>query len=157
MFAHEAGSGLLLQPKAAYDAARQTHASCIVCGDPACNADSLGLSFVQDLEDGVSALFTAEARHQGYDGLLHGGMICTLLDAAMTHCLFARGVCAVTAEMTVRFVAPVEIGQQVALSARFIGERHGIYRVDSSVDGKRQVFARASAKFVKPKNGTIDR
>ena len=151
MSAHEAGSRSLLQPNLSYDAARRAHASCMICGDLGCNADSLGLSFVQDGEGGVSSLFTAEPRHQGYDGLLHGGMICTLLDAAMVHCLFAQGVCALTAEMTVRFVAPVEVGQQVMLSARFVDKRRGIYRVDASLNCKRQVFARANAKFVEPK------
>jgi acyl-coenzyme A thioesterase PaaI-like protein len=36
-----------------------------------------------------------------YTGLLHGGMTSTLLDAAMTHCLFMQGVQALTAELTV--------------------------------------------------------
>lgn len=151
MSAHEAGSRSLLQPKSEYAAARQTHASCMVCGDPACNAGSLGLRFVRDGEGGVNTLFRVEARHQGYGGLLHGGMICTLLDAAMVHCLFEHGVCALTAEMTVRFVAPIEVGQDVAVIARLVGERRGLYRVEASVSGQRQVFARASAKFVRPK------
>jgi len=152
MSALEAGSGSPLQAKPAYDAARRAHGSCMVCGDPGCNADSLGLSFVQDGEGGVSSLFTALPRHQGYDGLLHGGMICTVLDAAMVHCLFAQGVCALTAEMTVRFVAPVEVGQQVTIAAGFVEKRHGIYRVAASVRCNRQVFARASAKFIEPKS-----
>jgi uncharacterized protein (TIGR00369 family) len=155
MSAHEAGSRSLLQSRPAYNAARHAHASCMVCGDPRCNADSLGLKFVLNGERGVSSLFTAGPRHQGYDGLLHGGIICTLLDAAMVHCLFAQGICALTAEMTVRFVTPIEVGRQVALTGQFVENRRGIYRVDALVSWKRQVFARASAKFVEPKTRSL--
>jgi hypothetical protein len=41
--------------------------------------------------------------HQGYDGILHGGIIASPFDSAMVNCLFARGIVALTAEFKVRF------------------------------------------------------
>ena len=97
------------------------------------------------------APFQVTARHQGYDGLLHGGMTSTLLDAAMTHCLFARGVQALTAELKVRFISPVCTGQQVMVTADLVGSKRGIYQLEAQVTQGQQVLARASAKFIEPK------
>jgi uncharacterized protein (TIGR00369 family) len=127
---------------------RRLHAGCMVCGDLERNPDTLGLVFVEIEGGGVAARFRPTPRHQGYDGLLHGGMIATLLDAAMTHCLFARGVSALTAELTVRFITPVETTGDVVLSARLVGHRRNFYRLESTLIGGGHLLARATAKFL---------
>jgi len=43
-----------------------------------------------------------------------------LLDAAMTHCLFARGVQGVTAKLDVKFRHPVRVGVQANVRARVV-------------------------------------
>jgi uncharacterized protein (TIGR00369 family) len=82
----------------------------MVCGSRDNNPDTVNLMFSEH-PDGSCADYTADHRHQGYTGLLHGGMTSTLLDAAMTHCLFMQGVQALTAELTVRFISPVCTGE----------------------------------------------
>lgn len=74
---------------------------------------------------GVNALFKAESLWQGYQGVLHGGMISTLLDAAMTHCLFHQGIEAVTADLQVRFLKPVSCDQMLELRAKLLGGQIG--------------------------------
>ncbi|WP_282597464.1 ferritin-like domain-containing protein [Dickeya oryzae] len=83
--------------------------------------------FSEHPDGSVCADYTADHRHQGYTGLLHGGMTSTLLDAAMTHCLFMQGVQALTAELTVRFISPVCTGDKLMVCARLLGQRRGIY------------------------------
>jgi uncharacterized protein (TIGR00369 family) len=126
------------------------HADCMVCGDIDRNAASLNLAFVAAPDGSVTASYRTSARHQGYAGILHGGMISTLLDAAMTHCLFARGIAAVTAELVVRFVAPVETSRQVELSARLIESRRRTYRLEARLTSGTRLLARATARFIEP-------
>ncbi|MGR5144985.1 PaaI family thioesterase [Photobacterium alginatilyticum] len=134
-----------------YQVTKQAHNHCMVCGPVKNNLDTLQLVFSQDSEGKVTAPFQVTARHQGYDGMLHGGMTSTLLDAAMTHCLFAHGVQALTAELKVRFISPVCTGQQVRVTADLVGSRRGIYQLEAQVTQGQQVLARASAKFIEPK------
>ena len=77
----------------------------MLCGDH--NPLSLRLDFRPDAEGGVRADLQGGARLQGYDGILHGGVVAALLDAAMTHCLFHHGVVGLTAELRVRYLKPV--------------------------------------------------
>ena len=84
---------------------RQTHPGCFVCG-PA-NGHGLGLEFRLGEGGVVEASFACQGAFEGYPATLHGGIICALLDGAMTNCLFAHGHAAVTAELKVRFRHPV--------------------------------------------------
>jgi uncharacterized protein (TIGR00369 family) len=126
------------------------HAGCMVCGDVACNSASLNLAFDREPDGTVSAVYRADSQHQGYTGILHGGMISTLLDAAMTHCLFAHGITAVTAELIVRFVAPVEIGWRVELSARLIECKRRTFRLEGRLHHGARLLARATGRFISP-------
>ena len=137
-----------------YQRARQSHAHCMVCGQGEHNSDSLQLVFSPQEDGSVSAPFMVTPRHQGYTGLLHGGMTSTLLDAAMTHCLFMQGIQALTAELTVRFMAPIQVGQCITVCAKLLGQKRGIYQLEAwLVAGQRRV-ARASAKFIVPPSGS---
>ena len=105
------------------------------------------LRFIPDPAGGVLATFRTARRYQGYAGILHGGVISTLLDAAMVHCLFARGVTAVTAEMTVRFLREVPVDCDVCVGATLIGERHGVFQAVASLSRGGTRFAVAKGKF----------
>lgn len=81
------------------------HAHCIACGT--LNGGSARLRFSVPEGGGVHACFNASAVYPGYAGMLHGGIIATLLDAAMTNCLFAHGRVGVTADLHLRYRHPV--------------------------------------------------
>ena len=134
-----------------YLAARQSHASCMVCGNADNNSDSLQLVFDCDSEKNVTTRFQVTERHQGYDGLLHGGMTSTLLDAAMTHCLFMHGIKALTAELVVRFMAPIPMGADLVISAKLTGQKRGIYQLEGTIIHNQKALARATSKFIQPK------
>ncbi len=121
------------------------HRACLLCGDK--NPWSLGLAFESDGEGGVRATFEAHEHLQGYDGILHGGVAAALLDSAMTHCLFHRGVRAVTADLRVRYPHPVPMGLQIGLRA-WVTETHApLYRVKSELTGGDRVLVWAQATF----------
>jgi uncharacterized protein (TIGR00369 family) len=130
-----------------YEKARKAHAACMVCGEGRPGTPALGLRFVLDSAGGVQATFRTASRYQGYQGILHGGVISTLLDAAMVHCLFAHGVTAVTAEMTVRFLREVPVDCDVSVGATLIGERHGVFQAVASLSLAGTRLAMAKGKF----------
>ena len=130
-----------------YDETRKAHLGCMVCGEGRPDAPAFGLRFLPNPAGGVLATFRTERRYQGYAGILHGGVISTLLDAAMVHCLFARGVRAVTAEMTVRFLREVPVDSDVSVAANLIGERHGVFQMAASLSRAGTRFAIAKGKF----------
>ncbi len=95
--------------------ARYGHGRCVICGDM--NPKSLRLSFNPMNDGGVRASFMAYAELQGYTDILHGGVTASLLDAAMTHCLFQKGVEAVTGELNIRYLRPIPCGSVLEIRA----------------------------------------
>lgn len=118
----------------------------MVCGEK----DSLQLRFTAENHD-VMARFQANSTWQGYQGALHGGMISTLLDAAMTHCLFHHDVEAMTADLQVRFLKPVPCTELCTLRARLVGQRRHRYELSAELSCSEGVLARAKAVFMKLK------
>ena len=140
-----------------YQACLQSHANCVVCGDGDQNPHSLQLKFTHVAENEVAADYRVNKKHQGYTNLLHGGIASTLLDAAMTHCLLAKGIEALTAELNVRFHMPVLVGDSVQIMGRLISQRRGIYLLEATLSVAKQVCVKATGKFIQPKGGVIHR
>jgi uncharacterized protein (TIGR00369 family) len=89
-------------------------------------------------------------RLQGYASTLHGGVTAALLDAAMTNALFAAGVVAVTAELTVRYLEPVQLESDLTVCASVEGAAlDSLYYLRASLIQAERVVAQASGKFVR--------
>jgi uncharacterized protein (TIGR00369 family) len=86
----------------------QSHPACFVCAgsQPA----GLHLFFLPRDDGSVAAEFACNEEYEGYPGVIHGGIVTSLLDGAMTNCLFMHGQVAVTARLNVRFRHPVLTG-----------------------------------------------
>jgi len=122
------------------------HAGCVVCSPE--NKRGLRLEFVLCEDGSVCADFRYPKTLQGYEGFLHGGVISSLLDGAMTNCLFAHGRIAFTAELNVRFLRPVVIGKVGTVQA-WIDRPHSILNVlKAEVIQGGQVMATAVGKFM---------
>lgn len=126
---------------------RRPHSRCIMCGEN--NLFSLRLKFKPAPDGAVSTTFTGNSRLQGYDGIMHGGVISALLDSAMTNCLFQKGIEAVTAELRVRFVLPVPYNAKLALKAWIVEETRILYKLKSELVMDGTVMAKSDALFVK--------
>ena len=85
---------------------------CFACGRN--NPEGLRLKF-ERTPRGVRTFFTAEKKHQGYKGIVHGGILATLLDEAAAHAVIAKGIVPATAEMTVRFRNPLFVGEKAII------------------------------------------
>ena len=124
----------------------RSHPFCLVCSQS--NPMGLGLEFTSHNDGSVSASFLGHAALEGFEGFLHGGMIASLLDGAMTNCLFAHGHVAMTGELKVRYREPVVIGIEMLIRA-WITRRHPpLYLLEAQLEQEGCIRATASAKFV---------
>ncbi|MEI8140596.1 MAG: PaaI family thioesterase [bacterium] len=131
------------------------HAGCIVCG--ARNKLGLKLAF-QTCEDGsIEGRFTCRRVFQGYDGLLHGGVISAVMDSAMTNCLFAHGITAVTGELTVRFLLAVGLNEEAVVKAHIEEALAPLYLLKATLIQSDRIVARATAKFMERKTDKLER
>ena len=127
---------------------RSDHA-CFGCGDD--NPIGLHLKFTPE-GDGVRASFIPGPEHQGFDDVVHGGIISAVLDEAMAWATAHAGLWAVTGEMRVRFRQPLKIGDLTTVVARVSGTRGRLVTrpwLSSMLDRDRSPVATASATFVK--------
>ena len=76
---------------------------CFVCAPD----NPIGLHLTFRLEDGACvSQFTPGENHQGYPGVIHGGMIYSALDDVMANWLYLRGARAYTARCEIRYRSP---------------------------------------------------
>ena len=84
------------------------------------NPQGLQVRFEVLANGSTQVRFACENAYEGYPGIIHGGVLSALLDGAMLHCLFARNQPAVTAELSMQFRHPVEVGIPAMVLARLI-------------------------------------
>jgi len=123
----------------------QVHPKCIVCGFA--NEQGLHLEFETANDGSVTATFRCDETLEGYPGILHGGVISSVLDGAMANCMFARGQATVTVELTAKFRHPVVTGQEAVVSARIRRDSHPLYLLEAEIIQDGQVKATAKGKY----------
>ena len=121
---------------------------CFGCGR--LNPFGLKLTFYRTA-DGVLAPFTPERRHEGYTGVVHGGIVTTVLDEVMAWALYAREIWAVTGDLRVRFRRPVAVGAPTIASARITAERSRMLEVAATLREKSsdRLLAEATGTFIR--------
>ena len=128
------------------DLGQRCHPGCFACGARA--GDGLGLRFTSEPDGAVVGSFACAGKYQGYPGRLHGGIIATLADAAMTHCLFLRGVTAVTGKLKLRFPHPVEVGAEATVRATVANSLPPLYLLKAEISQAGTVRATAEGLFI---------
>ena len=125
------------------------HRNCFACGSN--NGMGLGLKFYKHEDGTVFGNFFADPKFEGYSGIIHGGIVATLLDSAMTHCLLMEDVPALTGRLSIKYSTAIRTGTVVKLEAGVIGQRHEtfILEVKASVDGKKVASAEGKYRTIK--------
>ena len=121
---------------------------CFGCGDD--NPIGLHLRFAAD-GDSVRASFIPSPDHQGFGGIVHGGIISTILDEAMAWATAHSGFWAMTGDIRVRFRRPLTIGESAVVMARVSGARGRLVTTvgERALASDGSSIATATATFVK--------
>jgi len=131
------------------------HPTCFVCAPsrPPGLPAGLGLTFAPDpAGDGaVEAPFACDAAFEGYPGVIHGGIVAALLDGAMTNCLFAQGVVALTGDLRVRYRHPLRVGLEARVRAGVTRVTPPLYACAAEIHQAGRCVATATAKFMRAK------
>jgi len=119
---------------------------CFVCGAE----NAWGLRLAPEGAGGRGRLrFLPDRRHQGFSGVLHGGLVSTLFDEAMAYAAMSLGGRFVTAEIRVRFRRPVVTGRALDVSAEIVEERGRIVRIRAVLIQDGEERASADGTFVR--------
>jgi uncharacterized protein (TIGR00369 family) len=109
------------------------------------------LTFVQHNERRrIIGRFVLGERYQGGGGMAHGGIIATLLDEAMGKVCRFRDVRAVTADLSVQYLKPVNVRDEITVEGWEEGEQKGrnLFHVGEIRNAAGEVLARGRARFV---------
>ncbi len=86
---------------------------CFACG--AENPIGLRIKFAL-ADERVTAQFTPNENHVGYENTVHGGIIYAALDDVMANCLYLQNIKAHTARCEIRYRKALEVGQTINLT-----------------------------------------
>ncbi|MBX6377625.1 MAG: PaaI family thioesterase [Clostridia bacterium] len=124
---------------------------CIVCG----SEHPAGFQAAFHVEPGRA---WTEVRpleiHQGFRGILHGGLIAALMDDAMWYAAYSMdGFFGMTAELTVRYRRPVPVAALLRVEGEVVSSRGRLAETRAQVllagDTSGEPLATASAKFLR--------
>ncbi len=122
--------------------------TCFVCGKK--NTAGLHADFEVEVADrSIRGTFRPRPEHVGWQNIVHGGIIASLLDEAMVKLAAHLGMPAVSAEMTIRYKAPAAPGDEIVVRSRIVDSRNRLILVEASAGRGTTVIAEAKGKLLK--------
>ena len=121
---------------------------CYVCGKD----NPAGLHVVFETDAGgrsISGQFIPKQEHEGWEGIVHGGILAALLDEAMVKLAARLGIPAVSAEITVKFKNPAAAGEALSISGRITKEARRLIEAEATVSKGLIIVAEAKGKLLK--------
>jgi acyl-coenzyme A thioesterase PaaI-like protein len=120
---------------------------CFACG----TLNTSGMGLLLHVERGRSWVeLTLEPRFQGWDGIAHGGIVCTILDEVMAWALVGGDDWGLTARLRVDFKRPVLVGQELRAEGWITRSRRRVVdtaaRLDDATTG--ETLAAATGVYV---------
>ena len=121
---------------------------CFGCGGA--NDGGMKLTFAQDNEKRrIVGRFVLGERYQGGGGMAHGGIIATLLDEVMGKVCRFREVRAVTAELNVEYLKPVNVPGEIVVEGWETEQKgRNLFHVGEIRNVAGDVLARGTGRFV---------
>ncbi len=122
---------------------------CFVCGWD--NPGGLRLSFDIDKKNqSLRTRFVPPEIYQGWDGIVHGGILSTLLDEAVAKLAYELGYDAVTAKLMVTFRKPAKVNQPLEVFGKLDRITTRIIEGSSRIeDGEGNIIAEGKARLIR--------
>lgn len=122
---------------------------CFACGLR--NDAGLKLTFWIEGDDIVTE-FTPDAHYQGFPGVLHGGILATLLDETLSRVASIEGRWMMTGRLELRYRRPAPLGPRLRVTARKLSSRARMVQAEGEVrlaDDPSVVLADARGVFLR--------
>ncbi len=98
----------------------------------------------------VMAKFRPGREHEGWEGILHGGIIATLLDEVLAWICKKNGIPALTAKLEIRFRKPARIGEELSAHAEIVESRGRAVKARACVvSAEEEIIAEAKALLLR--------
>lgn len=118
---------------------------CFVCGPE--NSTGLQAVFSMDRDNLSSCChLILEERFQGWQGVVHGGVIASLLDEACIYAGRSLAESLVTAELSVRYRKPVPAGVKVTVRGKVLERRRKVLKAQARLEIDGDLYAEAEAR-----------
>jgi acyl-coenzyme A thioesterase PaaI-like protein len=121
--------------------------SCFVCGEA--NPEGLQARCFK-VDDAIEMPFVTRAHHAGWNGVLHGGLVATVLDEVMTWAaIVGSGRACYAADFTVRLLLPLPPGTACVAAAKLTRARRRIFDTEAELRGESgEVFSRSTGRYM---------
>ena len=125
------------------------HSQCLFNSQPMIVS---GLKFWFDDTVTFYGSFNCNAYQQGYDGMVHGGVIAVIIDASMAQCLMGHGVVGYTANLSVKYRKPVAIRTPAKLQTSIVAVNCSVlYSMSCKITQNDVCVVKADGRFFKVK------
>lgn len=117
---------------------------CFACGSQ--HPHGLGLRFVREPGGQVAADWTPSRTWEGFRGIIHGGIVSTVLDEAMSKAVASTGPPSLTCQLEVRFRHSIIPGEALTVRAWVLQRHKRRVRVEAEIrdrDGVERAHGRA--------------
>jgi uncharacterized protein (TIGR00369 family) len=120
---------------------------CFACG----KENPIGLKMEFEYGEGsVRVVFTPRKDHQGWQDVVHGGILFTLLDEAMARMIINGGNMVVSLSIEIRFLRPAKVNQEIIITGKLKKtEERRFYASSKITDSNGKTLASAKGTYVK--------
>jgi len=120
---------------------------CFACG----KENNCGLKLkIEDKKDYAVAKFRPKDWVCGYKGIVHGGIISTLLDEIAVWAAFHQGFRSATAQLNIRIRKAMKLNEEYLIRGWVVRSRHSLIQAESEIlDKDKAVIASAQVKLLK--------
>ena len=126
---------------------------CFACGKA--NPRGLRLPIVEK-PDGVELEYVVPEDFAGWQGIVHGGIVATILDELLAYACNQSDRSMLTAEMTVRYRKPVRTGQTIHGIGRITEDRGRLILAEARLfDDSGTLLAEAAGKMMRVSDASV--
>jgi uncharacterized protein (TIGR00369 family) len=124
---------------------KRFHSRCIFNGNPI----TAGMEFDFAADGSLNSVFMCGKQHQGYDGMVHGGVIAAIIDASMAQCLMGHGKVGYTTDLAIRYRKPLTIGRRARLKTSITEQKVGglLVFLKTEIEQHHALAIRATGRF----------
>ncbi len=122
----------------------QVYENCFVCG----KKNPIGLKMSFNYQDKLATASFALPKHlEGYDGIIHGGIVSAILDEAMAKIILHNNIKAFTVNLNVDFKKPLKPEHPYVVEGSISVLRKKTVLTTASIFDGNTIYATAAAKF----------